>query len=200
MMPHPRKLTLSLATLIILLAAHAIQADPLTFSNVRAVQLSPNDHTTNVTTDLFANPGASLTNGTTVSFFIDVAGTLQPGATDTLRLTLVLADGSTVVNDFSIPVFGTGVPPFTLVTGFDFPTYYQAVPLTLTVDLLNSNPDFVIPSGMNAGQSVNSYTYTFSVVQPVPEPATILLLATGLGGVMVNVRDRRRGRKLARRQ
>jgi hypothetical protein len=190
-MAYRRKLPLALTALAILFTASVAQADPLTFSNVRAVQVLPN-RVSNVTTDLFANPGAVLTNGTHVSFFIDVAGALPQGGTDTLRLTFGLPNGVTVVNDYVIPVFGTIPPPFTLVAGFDFPDYYQPVPLTLTIDLLNSNPDFVIPAGANAGQRVNSYTYTFSVVQPVPEPATLVLLGMGLGGALVG---RRRGRK-----
>ena len=192
------KLTLAIAALIILFAAPAAQGDPLTFSNVRAVQSLPNNNA--VTTDLFASPGALLTNGTRVTFLIDVAGTLPPGVTDTLRLTFGLPAGLTVISDYSIPVFGTVYPPLTIVAGFDFPTFYQPVPLTLTVDLLNSNPDFTVPGGPNAGQRVNSYTYTFSVVQPVPEPATVFLLTVGLGGVMASARSRRRGRSRARGQ
>jgi len=198
MIPYISKITLAAVAMVVLLSATDARADSLTFSNVIAVQLSPDDPTKNINTDLFANPGAILTNGRQVSFFINVAGTLQVGATDTLRVTVGLPDGATLVREISIPVFGSGYPPFTVGPTFNFPTYYEPVPLTLTVDLLNSDSDFVIPSGPNAGQRVNSYTYTFSVVQPVPEPATVLLLATGLGGVMAAARGRRH--KRARRQ
>lgn len=69
--------------------------------------------------------------------------------------------------------------PTVVIGGMDFPILYRAVPMTLTLDLLGSSPDFRIPSGPNAGQLVNGHT--FNVVQPVPEPTSMLLLARGLG-------------------
>jgi PEP-CTERM motif len=187
-------IVLALLVLSCILAPDA-KADPLTFSNVFAVQSLP-DPTQITKTDLFQNPGATLTNGTNVSFFIDVTGSLQPGATDILRLTFVQAGSPTVVQNISIPVFGTVNPPFTLITGLDFPTYYHPVPIEMTIDILGSSPDFVIPGGPRAGQRVNSFTYTFNVVQPVPEPTTLILLGTGLAGVVASSSRRRRvGRK-----
>jgi hypothetical protein len=181
-----------LALLILpVIAAENARADPLTFSNVRAIQTSLSNPGVSVSTDLFANPGATLMNGTHVSIFIDVAGTLPAGTTNILRLTYVQAGSATVVQEYSIPVFGTVDPPFTLVTGMTFPAYYHAVPISLTVDILGSSPDFIIPGGPNAGQHVNSYTYTFNVVQPVPEPATLILLSTGIAGFIARTRRRR---------
>ena len=92
-----RKSLVALVGLLVLVAAPAAQADPLTFSNVLAIQSHPTVPNTNVTTDLFASPNAILTNGTHVTFFVDVTGTLLPGGNDTLRFTIGLPDGSTVV-------------------------------------------------------------------------------------------------------
>ncbi|HEX8140246.1 MAG TPA: PEP-CTERM sorting domain-containing protein [Pyrinomonadaceae bacterium] len=193
-MPRPI-IFLALLALPFILAADA-KADPLTFANVFAAQPSSTNPSQLVKTDLFANPGATLTNGTHVTFFIDVSGTLPQGATDILRLTFVQAGSPTVVQEFSIPFAGTIPPPFVLVTGHDFPTYYNPVPVELTVDLLSSAQDFVIPGGPNAGRRVNSFTYTFNVVQPVPEPATLILLGTGLASLVAgSSRRRRAGRK-----
>jgi PEP-CTERM motif len=191
-MLNMRRQIIFLALLIFpLIVAADAKADPLTFSNVFAVQSLP-DPTQIIKIDLFRNPGATLTNGTNVSFFIDLTGNLAPGSTDILRLTFVQAGSPTVVKDISIPVVGTIYPPFTLITGLDFPTYYHPVPIEMTIDLLGSSPDFVIPGGPNAGQRVNSFTYTFNVVQPVPEPTTLILLGTGVAGLVAGSRKRRR--------
>jgi len=109
------------------------------------------------------------------------------GGTDTLRITYTELGSAPVVQDFQIPLFGTVQPPFTLIfsvvsSGLN----PQGVPATLTIDLLNSSPDFVIPGG---GQSVNSQTYTFNV-KPVPEPATLSVLFGGLVALGIRVRRR----------
>jgi PEP-CTERM motif len=190
-MPRPI-IFLALLVLPFIITADA-KADPLTFANVFAVQSLP-DPTQITKTDLFQHPGATLTNGTHVAFFIDLEGTLPAGTTDILRLTAVQAGSPTIVQDITIPVAGTVHPPFTLITGLDFPTYYHPVPIELTIDLLNSSPDFVIPGGPNAGRRVNSFTYTFNVVQPVPEPTTLILFGTGLASLLAGSSRRRKGR------
>ena len=155
-------------------------ADPLVFSNVTAFQ---DNDTSQV--DLFSNPGTTLL-GTTLTFSVDISGTLAPGGSDTLRITYLELGGSPVVQEFQIPLFGTVNPPFTLIFSFVSPgSNPLGVPATLTLDLLNSSPDFLIPGG----QMVNSYTYSFNV-QPVPEPATMLALASGF--LALGLRARRR--------
>jgi len=186
------QLVLSLAAFTLLTPSSG-RADPLTFANVRASQLDPLDVTHSFLTDLFAMPGAVLTLGTHVTLFIDIAGVLPPSATDALRLTYRQPGGvGTVVQEYGIPVFGDVLPPLTLVTGLDFPVFYHPVPVELTVDLLGSSPDYAIPGGPLAGQLVDSYTFSFSVVQPVPEPATVVLLATGVAALGIRGAQRRR--------
>lgn len=192
-MSYTGKLILTLAALILLtaVAPHA-KAEPLFFSDVRAIQLLPSNPTVNVTTDLFANPGVTLMHGSRVTFAINITGTLPPGTTNLLRLTFVQPSSVTIVQDFSIPAFGSLYPPFTLLVSRDFPVGYQPVPISMTVDIIGSSPDFVIPTGPNAGQRVNSYTYNFNVVQPVPEPSTLLLLGTGTAALVSGIRKRRK--------
>jgi len=162
-------------------------ADPLFFSNVTAFQ---NNDTTQV--DLFSNPGTTLF-GTTLTFSVDIGGTLGTGMVDTLMITYNELGSAPIVQSFPIPLFGTVQPPFTLIFSVVSPGANQfAIPATLTVDLLNSSPDFVIPSGPNQGRSVNSYSYSFKVAEPVPEPATLLALASGLAALTVRVRRRTR--------
>jgi PEP-CTERM motif-containing protein len=171
-----------------LAVAPSAQADPLFFSNVVALQ---NNNTTRV--ELFSNPGTTLI-GQQISFLVDITGTLPAGASDTLFITYTAAGSAPIVQNFQIPLFGTVQPPFTLL--FTIPST-GATPsgttATLTVDILGSSPDFVIPSGPTAGQRVNSFTYSFNVAQPVPEPATILFLGTGLFGLASRLRRRPRG-------
>ena len=155
-------------------------ADPLTFSNVTAFQ---NNDTVQI--NLFSNPGTTLV-GTALTFSVDISGTLAPGAVDILRITYTELGGSPIVQDFQIPLFGIVNPPFTLIFSIvSQSTNPFAVPATLTLDLLNSNPDFVIPGG----QAVDSFTFTFNV-QPIPEPATLLALASGLAALGYRFRRR----------
>jgi hypothetical protein len=159
-------------------------ADPLVFSNVRAFQ---NNDTTQV--NLFANPGTTLL-GNSLTFSVDISGTLAMGATDILRITYQELGSAPIVQEFPIPLFGTVNPPFTLIFSIVSPgTNPLGTPATLTLDLLNSAPDFLIPGGPSQGQMVNSVTYSFNV-QPVPEPATLLALASGF--VALGFRTRRR--------
>jgi PEP-CTERM motif len=159
-------------------------ADPLVFSNLHAFQ---NNDTTQV--NLFLNPGTTLL-GTSLTFSVDISGTLAMGATDILRITYQELGGAPIVQDFQIPLFGTVNPPFTLIFSIVSPgSNPLGTPATLTLDLLNSAPDFLIPGGPNQGQMVNSFTYSFNV-QPVPEPATLLALASGF--VALGIRTRRR--------
>lgn len=158
-----------------LVAVPAAKADPLTFSNVVALQ---NNAATRV--DLFSNPGTTVL-GPQISFLVDITGTLPAGVTNTLLITYIEAGGTPITQTFLIPAFGTIQPPFTqLFTITSSSASFQGVMATLTIDIVGSSPDFVIPGGPNAGNSVDSYTYTFNVATPVPEPNSLVLLGVGL--------------------
>ena len=166
------------------LTGSTAKADPLTFSNVIAFQ---NNDTVQV--NLLSNPGTTLF-GSTLTFSVDVTGVLPPGGTDTLRITYTEFGSAPIVQDFQIPLFGSVQPPFTLIFSIVSPGLNpQGVAATLTVDLLNSAPDFVIPSGPNQGQLVDSQTFTFNV-HPVPEPATLTAFFSGLVALGIRVRRR----------
>ena len=169
-------LKLIIAAFFLLFTSLNVNAEPLTFSNVSAFQ---NDGTT--TLDLLSNPNVQLV-GPQLTFRVDISGTLQAGATDSLLVTFGDAQGGLVTQSFQIPLFGTVSPPLTLLFTVDAPHgSLSGVPATLTLDLINSSPDFVIPS---SGQQVNTFTYSFNVVQPVPEPTTVTLVVTGLVGLL----------------
>jgi hypothetical protein len=154
------------------------KGDPLLFSNVVALQ---NAGATKV--DLFSNPGTTLI-GPRVSFLVDISGMLPPGVTNTLLITYNELGSSPITQSFQIPAFGTIQPPFTQL--FTITSPGASLPgtfATLTIDILGSSPDFVIPTGPGMGREVNSYTYSFNVSQPVPEPGAVILLSSGLIGL-----------------
>jgi hypothetical protein len=179
------KINVCFLFLILLACAIQTQADPLTISNVAALQ-----NNGNTSVDLFSHPNTTLL-GRDLTFTVLLSGVLPPGGSDTLRVTYHDAFGASIVQEFQIPLFGVVQPPLTLFITIHAPTVnFAGVPATLTLDLLNSNPDFVIPS---SALGVNSVTYSFNVAEPVPEPATLTLLCGGLTALCA--RSFRRNRK-----
>jgi len=170
-------------------------ADPIMLSSVEAQWTERNGDFAVV--DLLATPGAILRGeevdfGTesraVVSFEALLTGSLGEGA-DTLRFTYSLPSGSP-------PPFANLVQEIGLVTipggyrsALDFPLLYHAVPMSLTLDLLNGGP---------AGRPVSSTTLTFSVVQPVPEPSALSLVTFGVAALVVTAGRRVRAGLLAR--
>jgi len=181
------KINVCILLLVMLACAIQAQADPLTFSNVTALQ-----NNGNTSVDLFSTPNVMLL-GQELTFTVLLSGVLPPGGSDTLRVTYMDAFGASVVQNFDIPIFGILQPPLTLFITINVPTVdFAGVPATLTLDLLSSNPDFVIPS---TGLGVNSFTYSFNVAEPVPEPATLTLLCGGLTALFARTcrRHRKKG-------
>ena len=67
------------------------------------------------------------------------------------------------------PIFITGAGSFLEYTT----PFYTPVPVSLTITVINNN-----------GEVLGTGDYTFQVAEPVPEPATMMLLSTALGGLV----------------
>jgi len=171
--------------------APAAMAGPVYFSGVAALPAEPGGPRI----DLFTNPGTTLV-GPQLNFWVDYTGIVPPGMTNTVLITYVEAGGVSLTRSFEIPVFGSIQPPFSNIATFISPgATYEGVMASLTIDIIGSSPDFVIPGGPNAGQQVDSYTYNFKVAKPVPEPLSLILFGTGVLGIW-----RRASRKGKRRE
>jgi PEP-CTERM motif-containing protein len=196
-----RKLSMMLVFLTCgLLCAASAKADPLTFSNAA---LNINGVTPMGGIDLFSNPNLVITTKPDGVVVIQVRVSGDSGLSDTLRITVTDQNGNVLLGTFDQAFTLAGVDQVKGITLAPsnplnepgvilYPQSFQGTTILLTVDLLNTSPDFVLPSGPNAGQLVNSFTYTFTLVEPVPEPASLVLVTTGLVGVATRLYRRKK--------
>jgi len=110
MTPKLKSATIFLAAVFFMAGlATEVSADPLMFSNVRVIQNGGP-----ATTDLYSNPGLNI-GGPSISFLVDISGTLPQNGTDSLLVTYLEQGSNPVTQTFLIPLFGSVNPPFTLV-------------------------------------------------------------------------------------
>lgn len=175
------------ATVMLLVSMGQVHADPLSFSNTQTLQ---DNGLTRI--DLFSNQGVVLT-GPQIHFLVDISGIVPAAGSDTLLITFLEAGQTIQEISFRIPFFDGFPPPYSQLFSFTLQgNSLLPTNATLRIDILGSNPDFVIPGGPQAGQLVDSYTYNFQVAQPVPEPATVTLAGVALAGIITRAR---RGKK-----
>jgi hypothetical protein len=173
---------LLLLVTVALCSASSVNADPLTFSNLVALQ---NDGATHV--DLYSQPGVTVV-GPKINFLVDINGTVPMNPPQSLLVTFTEAGQAPVTQSFQL---FSGLPsPFSFLFSV---TALGATPqgtnATLTIDIIGSDPDFFNPT---TGKNQNSYTYNFKIAEPVPEPASMVLLSLGLAGFAEKRRRNRR--------
>ena len=168
---HRKLFPVLIMAIALFVTAASVKADPVTFSNVVALQ---NNGATRV--DLLSNPGVTIF-GPQITFLVDITGTLPPGGSSLLQIIYAEAGSAPIVQTFPIPAFGNIPPPYTQLFTITSPgATFAGTPATLTVSIPGDG----------------FQVYTFRVAQPVPEPATLALLGTGMLGLWAKVRSRRR--------
>lgn len=174
---------LALVATSVMLTGRA-HADPIHIATVEALWSRHPDGL--ATVDLGTNPNAVLA-GQQVPFddgsvraVITFDAILAGRQSGILRATFDWPEGW--APPFSFLVQEAAFPAADIVAfGMDFPIVYHPVPVTLTLSV----------PGVPGGGIVGPSTFTFNVVQPVPEPTSIALWGTGLVTAML-VRRRRR--------
>lgn len=154
---------------LLLLLVSVASANSVSLGHVDALQ---NNGLTKV--DLFTSPGVTLGPTsphapfqTQLSLLVPFSGTVPGGSGNTLVIAAIMV-GSTFTQSFAIPA-GT-YSNFSQFVTFTFPGgLFHAVPVNLSVQLFSDN-----------GRLLESSSYSFKFAEPVPEPATLLLVGSGV--------------------
>lgn len=176
--------------LFVLFFSATVKADSVTFdlTSVTALQTGANGNILFI--NLADNPGVLLAptsiDPVSGSRFLNVAFNLTPINEPwfgVVRYDWILNGvASTTFNlncqNGCSPLFISGAGSF-----LEYSTpFFTPVPVSLVITVINNN-----------GEILGSGDYTFRIAEPVPEPATLMLLSTALGGILA-VRKRIRHR------
>lgn len=167
--------------LFVLCFSATVKADSVSFdlTSVSALQSGPNNSILFI--NLADNPGVLLAptsiDPVSGSRFLNVSFDLSPFNEPwfgVVRYDWVL--NGVASTTFSLNCLNGCSPLFIAGAGsfLEYSTpFHTPVPVSLTISVIN-----------NSGVTLGSGDYTFQIAEPVPEPATVMLLSTALGGLL----------------
>lgn len=218
---RPRLFALPCLTLLCLFAAATeVRADPVVITSGFFTSTVSGG---GVTSALMTGDGISISGGT--GDYMAIIGPHRPGDILSINFNYAGLDSITVNgyhNDYpyavgntfnfaggSIVVPSDAVNP-TITLPFTFTGHVAVFAMTgpptplVSADLVGQGTatlSFITIdiAGATRIQQLSRVTYTFAPTAPTPEPASLLLLASGLTGACAEVRRRRRAREVNRR-
>lgn len=166
--------------LFILFFSTTVKADSVNFDLSTVVALQTVGNNNIVFVNLANNPGVLLTptsiDPVSGSRFLNVGFDLSP--INEPWFGVVRYDW--ILNGVASTTFNlncqNGCSPLLITGGGSFLEYstpfYIPVPGSVTISVIN-----------NSGVTLGTANFTFQIAEPVPEPATVMLLSTALGGL-----------------
>lgn len=199
-----KTLSLGIALLTcLMLSEGVVRADPVSFNTFGCfgAGCTPSITSTafgsgNATVVFTHQPPTTVDTSTPSGFTIADLGTITVGGTGTFSATPFVLQVVQTVPTAGTGIFGGTLTGTLIVNGSDARIVFNNTSLvigTTTYQLGNLTNGNTLLLDPNATGGITRITATITTA-PIPEPATMLLLGTGLAGVAAKVRKRRKAK------